>query len=150
RVFNQLKELPGIRSVSLTSCGLLDVCRSQSGHRTDRPNPDESHVSTWQADILYIGPQYFETVGLPLIAGVDFTPDNREMQVNRVAIVNQTFSAAYFPGKDPVGRYFDAGSGEVEIIAVAQDAKYLSLREEKRPVVYYPYSEKNGSQPPRS
>ena len=80
-----------------------------------------------------IGPGYFKTLGMPLVAGRDF--DRRDRSGSPlVAIVNQTFAKTFFDG-DPIGRNFtwpnDAGGPGVtyEVIGLAPDQKYGDLRE---------------------
>ena len=94
------------------------------------------HVGDQLKGVSYgnrIGPGYFTTLGMPLVAGRDF--DRRDRSGSPlVAIVNQSFAKTFFDG-DPIGRHFtwpnDAGGPGVtyEVIGLAPDQKYGDLRE---------------------
>ena len=93
-----------------------------------------------QPNFSRISPGYFSTVGMPLLLGRDFTPADR-WGAHKVAIVNETFAHYYFPGDNPLGRRFGMRQGptDIEIVGVAKDAKYDSLRGESQQFVYMPY-----------
>ena len=92
-----------------------------------------------------VTPGYFETMGMRVVAGRDFTwsDENKKPGVAKV-IVNQAFVRRFFAGKNPIGgRFGFSGSNGIakaddEIIGVANDAKYRSLREPIPPTVYNP------------
>jgi predicted permease len=79
-----------------------------------------------------VGPDYFRTMGLPLVAGRDFT-DRDTAGAPLVAVVNETFANAFFGRDNPIGRrfYFRPSSDrlEVEIVGVVKDALYRNMRE---------------------
>jgi predicted permease len=84
----------------------------------------------------WIGPRYFETSGIPLLEGREFSPaDNSKTQ--RVAIVNQTMASHYFGNHRAAGRRFEFNKEQFEIIGVAKDAKYQNLREPAPRLVYF-------------
>jgi hypothetical protein len=89
-----------------------------------------------------VTPGYFDAMGMHIVAGRDFTWSDDNRQKPRKVIVNQVFARRFFPGRTAVGRLFGiegsdglAGADD-EIIGVASDAKYRSLREEIPPTVY--------------
>ena len=89
-----------------------------------------------------VGPEYFKTLQIPLVAGRDFDARDRA-DVPLVAIVNEAFARRFLNGANPVGRglWIEASPGEpdtrYEIVGMARDTKYGYLREEFRPIVYY-------------
>ena len=88
-----------------------------------------------------ISPKYFATIGMPLLLGRDFTAADR-WGAHKVAIVNETFARHYFAGENPLGRRFglhQQGPTDIEIIGVAKDAKYDSLRGNDQQFIYMPY-----------
>jgi predicted permease len=96
-----------------------------------------------------ITPAWFATYGTPLIGGRDFAPsDNQEAP--RVAIVNQTFARTFINGGSPLGRTIrlpakpDGTIPTLEIIGVAGDAIYRSLREPIPPTIYVPMAQQAG------
>ena len=83
-------------------------------------------------------------MGIPLLTGRDFNWFDRNGTPPGKVIVNQTFAGRFFPGRNPIGQRlgFPDSSGlaraEQEIIGLASDAKYRSLREPIPPIVYSP------------
>ncbi len=90
------------------------------------------------------GPDYFSTVGIPLLRGRVF--DSRdERKSTQVILVNQSFAAKFFPGEDVIGKRITPGmsvdSGDApprEIIGVVGNVKFRSLRDEFAPEMYLP------------
>jgi predicted permease len=88
-----------------------------------------------------VGPGYFQTLGMSLVAGRDFS-DRDTLQSPRVAIVTESFVKKYFPSQQAVGESFQVAAppGEprpaVQIVGVAGDTKYTDLREAFTPIVY--------------
>jgi hypothetical protein len=84
----------------------------------------------------WVAPKYFETFGTPLLAGRDFAFEDEGQ--NRVAILNQAAARYYFGDGSAIGHRFtlEGYSGPFEIVGVAADAKYLSLREPAPPTLY--------------
>lgn len=87
-----------------------------------------------------ISPGYFATMGIPLVAGRDFRPEDRDVKP-RVVIVNQTLAERLWPGGGAIGRGIRLGcdpdrAREYVIAGVARDSKYNSLDEPARGYVY--------------
>ena len=89
-----------------------------------------------------VSPNYFKTMGTPLLAGRDLADTDRANSPN-VIIVNEAFAKKYFSGANPVGKTFtivgfnDAFPTRVmEIIGMVANAKYQRLREEAQPTMY--------------
>jgi predicted permease len=92
-----------------------------------------------------ISPGLFQTLGLPLRAGRDFSWADDEKAV-RVAIVNETLAKKYWPGKSAIGQRV---KGETEhwdtVIGVVADTKYQTLSEKPTPYYYVPFLQTQGS-----
>jgi putative ABC transport system permease protein len=90
-------------------------------------------------------PNYFETMGIPLIKGRSF---NEQDQLNtpRVFIINQTMARRFWPDQDPIGKQIktDADSPAGAVIGVVGDAKHYYLEEEAQPQMYEAYSQTPG------
>jgi predicted permease len=99
-----------------------------------------------------VGPDYFKTLQIPLLAGRDFDARDRAGAPN-VAIVNQAFARQLLNGANPVGRRFwieaTPGASErlYEIVGLVRDTKYEDLREEFGPIVYDAAAQDAGSGP---
>jgi len=101
---------------------------------------------------MQVYPNSFATLGIPFVAGRDFgSQDVQESQT--VAIINESMARLLFGHKNPLGRRVDwiyPGSSTVEccpteIIGVVKDARYLSLRQEGRPMLYKAFTQANST-----
>lgn len=88
-----------------------------------------------------IGPNYFQTLHVPLLAGRDFN-DHDAANAPKVAIVNETFARKLFDGVNPIGQRFrieatpDTPETVYEIVGLVKDTKYEDLRENFGPLAY--------------
>jgi predicted permease len=84
---------------------------------------------------------FFETLGIQLLAGRDFTvADN--MAPASVGIVNETLARRFWPGESPIGRYLEGNDGAfVEVVGLARDSKYESIDEGPRALLYRPMAQ---------
>ena len=88
-----------------------------------------------------INPGYFRTLGVPLLSGREFTPADVEKSP-KVAIVNEAFTKKFNLGRDAVGKRMAQGDKpplDIEIVAVAQNAKYSDVKDEVPPLFFRPY-----------
>lgn len=132
----KLASVPGVESVTLSSVPLFSNSVSTSGFtRLDRPQSDYQG-DTWTNAV---GQSFFETMGVPLVAGRGFDATDTETSP-KVAVINQALARKYFPDTDPVGKTF-RGYGSVsevpfQIVGVCADTRYESLRKQP-PATYY-------------
>ncbi len=141
----RMEAIPQVRSASISGCTPLQGCGSggryliAEGH-VDRPENRQMTALT------FVSPRYFETMGIPLVAGRDFS--FQDMVRPRVAMVNQAMARHYFPGVNPIGRHVAIdrnpkeggwfGSDQpYEIIGVVGDAKTFELRDAPYPAIYF-------------
>ena len=137
-VQERVSQLPGVRSASPSDSGLLN---GNGGSPVKVPGytrkPSDDHFVSWKL----VAPRFFETTGMRLIQGRDFGPLDTE-KAPRVAIINETMALHYFGRRGVVGAHFgmrrDRGD-EIEIVGVAKDAKYNTLRESHVSMIYIPY-----------
>jgi predicted permease len=90
-----------------------------------------------------VAPGYFSTLGIPLLAGRDFTRTDA-ITTGRVAIVNESFAKKFNLGRDAVGKRMSRNSGpdarlDVEIVGLVKDAKYSEVKEDVPPTFFMPY-----------
>jgi predicted permease len=145
RLLDRLNSAPGIRSASMAGSGFRmggsrSCCIGVEGY-THRPGEDR------EVRINRVTPGYFQTMGLPLLLGRDFTPQEasgKPGEFPKVAIINETLARYYFGETSPLGRRFGWGDpskpieANIEVIGVARDAIYSRLREKPRPLIYFP------------
>jgi putative ABC transport system permease protein len=92
-----------------------------------------------------VGPDYFRTLGIPLIAGREFSESDRAV-TPKVAIVNQAFVRHFIGNRNPIGVGVYRGGGnnvklDTMIVGIVKDAKYSSMKEAPPPVYYTPYAQ---------
>ena len=138
RLEDELGALPGVTGVSTALVPLLGG--SNWGNDVsvqDFPaGPDTDTNSRFNE----VGPAYFRTLGVPLIAGRDFTRADAAA-APKVAIVNEAFAKKFNLGRDAVGRRI-GNRGEkldTEIVGLVQNAKYSEVKREVPPLFFRPY-----------
>ncbi len=135
----RLSTMPGVRSVSSSNFELVSDSTGSTGVKI--PGFTEKNTGS---SVLYIGPGFFSTMQIPLLLGREV--DQRDVRAGAaVAIVNEVFVKTYFANENPVGRHFGLGGKDkpedIEIIGVAKNARYNSLKRDIPPVAYVPYSQ---------
>ena len=97
------------------------------------PQPNEQPTAEYNE----VSPDYFATMGIPLISGREFTRADDE-NAARVAIVNQTMIARYWRGQNPIGQRLQVKGNWVQVVGIVTDSKYSSMDETPRPFFYVP------------
>jgi predicted permease len=135
------RQIPGVLSAATSSRALM---RGSGIKMTIAPMGERSSPQDFlNTSSNQVSPEYFSTLGMHMVAGRDFRPEDAPRTAPPVqAIVNQAFVRRFFPRGEPVGRMFGPGTnapakGQYEIIGVVSDAKYRSLREPMTPTVYH-------------
>jgi predicted permease len=123
--------LPGVISAVCTdSVPLSGGNRSDGFREVGRPMPAGNSI----AELYMATSGYFETMGIPRIAGRDF--GDEPANGTRVAVVNQAFVEHILGGGDAIGRRVEGGGVTFEIIGVVKNIKARTLGEETRPVLF--------------
>ncbi len=99
RLDEQLRMIPGIEETSVSSHLPVYGVGAQTFEIEGRPSPPDGSEAV---QFFSTGSGYFRVIGAPLIAGRDFNHDDRT-STSRVAIVNESFVATFFAGRDPLG-----------------------------------------------
>ncbi len=137
RLQQNIARLPGIRSASMSEVALLAGDTESTSIEIDgyHAKEDESMVVIQNK----VGPGYFSTLGVPLLAGRDFTNADGP-KAPLVVIVNERFAKRYFGNENPIGRriLFRREKEPVQIVGVVRDGKIVSLREDPQRCVYLP------------
>jgi predicted permease len=133
-LLDRVRALPGVASAASASRAVM---RGSGVKMTLLP---EGRPIT-QADFLNtsentVSLEYFDAMGMRILAGRGFQDSDRGAKPAHI-LVNETFAHQFFPGVDPVGRRLWNSLGTLwEIVGVASDAKYRSLREPMTPTFY--------------
>jgi predicted permease len=143
RLRENIAALPGVSSVSGSEMPLL--ANSDSSANITAEGYTVSEDADTNVEQNWIGPNFFATLGIPLLSGREF--DNRDTSnAPKVAIVGEKMAEIYFHNQNPIGRHFAFGAGngvhpDIEIVGVVKDSKTTDLRQELRAFVYIPYTQ---------
>ncbi len=88
-----------------------------------------------------VGNGYFATMGIPLLAGRAFGPQDTATSP-KVGIISESMARTLFPSGSPIGKRYGRGehnAGDIEVIGVVKDVKYNNLDEDQQPGDYLPY-----------
>ena len=147
-LFRQLREniaaLPGVRSVTMAVEPLLTGDQDISSIEVEGYTAKEDERTA--VDENYVGPGYLAAMGIPLLAGRDFTTSD-DANSAKVAVVNDVFARYYFGAENPIGRRFHQGRDKpgsmIEIVGVVKETKHNDLREKPVRFMYFPYTQGN-------
>ena len=148
QLIERISAVPGVKSATIAYDHPLTSNWLDSFEIEGRVAPPES--SSQSANFVPIGPDYFETVGLRLVAGRRFTPQDDQDHPG-VALVNESFVKKYFPHENPLGQRMKCGPpGRIwdnqkltsfEIVGIVQDVKLAGLEAPSEPAYYIPASQ---------
>jgi predicted permease len=148
RLEDELRATPGVTAVTVANVPLL------AGHNRARgvavqgfnAGPDTDSNSRYNK----VGPGYFSALGIPLIAGREFT-DADTLNSAPVALVNQTFVKKFGLGNDAVGKLMGWAPGQgyrskldTTIVGVVEDTKYSDVKQTVPPQFFVPYRQDKG------
>jgi predicted permease len=139
QLYDHLSALPNVRAVTLASYSPLSGSSTTSSItvRGYTPSPGERMIVS---DIL-IGPDYGQTLGVPLLMGRDVGLQDTPA-TTRVAIVNQAFAQSFFHDQSPIGRRITfeekSDKDDLEIVGVIGDVKFAGAKEKADRAVYRP------------
>jgi predicted permease len=140
RLEEELAAIPGVTGVTEAMVPLL----AGSNWGTDvavegfKSGPDIDSNSR----LNEVGPNYFKTLGVPMISGRDFTSAD-VLGAPKVAVVNEAFAKKFNLGRDAVGKRMSDGGRDqtldVMIVGLARDAKYSDVKDEVPPLFFRPF-----------
>ena len=135
-LLDRIRSLPGVKSAAFSRMLPLSYVSSATAPiAVDgyTPPPEESPT----VDYNEVGPDYFVTMGIPLVAGREFTRADNE-KAALVAVINETMAQRYWSGRDPVGQRLQFKGRWLQVIGIAKDSKYSSMREQPTPFFFVP------------
>jgi predicted permease len=137
-LLDHAKHLPGVRSASLSA--FAPVSGREIGVNVTVEGYSLRLGETANELFLPISPGYFETMGISLLAGRDFTMQDVETH-DAVVILNRTMAARFFGDQNALGkhvRFVEGNHPPMEIVGVVADSKYNDLRERSLDFFYVP------------
>ena len=145
QLHDRMNQLPGVTSSALAIMPVLD------GNEWDSTVTVEGYSAKVgefvDPHMQFISPGFFETMGIPILLGRDFSIRD-EKGAPKVGIINEKFAQRYFPGLNPIGRHIGQGGDpgtklDIEVIGVVKDTRYESVRDEIPYEFYVPYRQMN-------
>jgi predicted permease len=135
----RVEALPGVRSATVASSTPL-IGYDQS--RTVYPEGGDSTQGGVLVSVNGLTTKYFETLGIPLREGRDFTENDKEGTL-QVAVINETGARKFWPNQDALGKRFKfyGDDSYTQIVGIAKDAKYTTLGEDPQPFLYIPIAQ---------
>ncbi|HLK65455.1 MAG TPA: ABC transporter permease [Bryobacteraceae bacterium] len=146
QMLDRIRALPLVSSAS--SIHVLPMTGGNSGtgyYRLDRPTP--AIGAGTGGEISVISDRYFQTMGIPLLAGRDFDARDR-LNAPAVAILNKSAARQMYPDENPVGKrmnVFWSGTPDVEIVGVVADIRHDGLNVEPSPTMFLPNAQRPNS-----
>ncbi len=133
RVVDDLSSRPGVNSAALVTMPPL-----QGEMWIDTFSVPGDTRRNWErpsANIRFASPEYFRTMGIPMISGRTFSEDDRSREV---AIVSAKLAEALWPGQNPVGRRVSRHGAEYEVLGVVGDVR-AEPHKPAAAILYFPY-----------
>lgn len=138
----RIRSLPGVASASaVTRLPLTPGNSTRSVEIEGRTPPPGGDVSP---DYLVVAPDYFQTMGVPLLGGRTFT-DRDDGGALPVAIISEATARYFWPGQDALGKHLRGVCGDdktwCQVVGVVGDVKQHHLEQASQMTVYTPFSQ---------
>jgi predicted permease len=147
QLLGQLRErvaaLPGVSSAACTDVPPLSMGNRSDGFSVEG-RPETLDVNS-TVDLYMATAEYFDTMGIPRIAGRDFA--NEGASGPKVAVANEAFVAQLFKKENPIGQRVSGGGVSYQIIGIVKNTKSRTLGEQQRPVLYRSLAQSVGNDP---
>jgi predicted permease len=141
-LLSKLRVLPGVESVTIMEERIGAWWSDNSDMLVDGRLPDVANGSSRTVRSNVVGPDFFRTLGVPLLAGRDFA-DSDTVSSPHVGIINEQFAQRFLPNQNPLGHTLgtDDGRYTMTIVGVVKDHKYRSIDEDPIPMAWYMYAQ---------
>jgi putative ABC transport system permease protein len=134
QIIQQVGTVPGVEHVAAVS--RLPFSGGNSSRTFNRSGSKKID----QADIRIATPEYFQTMGIPLVRGRNFNEHDAKDSA-RVTIINEETAKQVFAGEDPIGQYienFGPKDEKLQVVGVVGNVRHLALETAPRPELYQP------------
>ena len=145
QLLERLEGIPGVQSVSsggqMLNPGRGPIYRTRVSEGQE-PAPEGDGISV---PINMVGTHYFQTMGIPLMRGRDFSEEDEAANAD-VIVINETMARQFWAGEDPIGkrlvipapRWFTFERRTAEVVGLAQDTEMNVFTEDREPLLYLP------------
>jgi predicted permease len=140
--------VPGVESVAAGTVPYLEDASSTTDFLPQGETYDQNKGQSENYNL--VGDRFFETMGIPIVAGRSFGPQDRRESAT-VGIINQSLAQRRFPGQNPIGRLFQTSAHQthghdsantkdwIQIVGICGDTSYATLRDAPPPQFFLPY-----------
>jgi len=135
-VLEKLSQEPGVDRVAAVNGLPLDRGLNFGAAPSDRPQLNRT------VEFRTVTPGYFQTMGIPVLAGRDFTSDDRAGS-DAVALVGETAARKWWPNRSPIGESVRSGKKSLRIVGVVSDVQMHSLLDSQGIVIYAPMAQQS-------
>jgi predicted permease len=141
-LMSKLRVLPGVESVTIMESRIGSGWSNNSDMMVDGRIPDIANGSSKTVRWNVVGPGFFGTLGVPVLAGRDFA-DSDTAKSRPVGIINEEFAKRFLPNVNPLGHTFgpDKGQATMTIVGVVSNHKYRAINEDPIPMAWYMYAQ---------
>lgn len=138
----KLHDLPGVESVTIMEERIGSWWSDNSDMMVDGKLPEVANGGSRTVRSNVVGPGFFTTLGVPVLAGRDFA-DSDTASSPHVGIINEEFARQFLPNQNPLGHVIgpDNGMYQMTIVGVVKNHKYRSIDEEPIPMAWYMYAQ---------
>ena len=143
----KVQSLPGVKAAGITMSLPPNLLAITNPFTVEGQGYDRNR-QLQLAEEMAVSPDYFRSLGIPLVKGRFFSPSDKVEgdKDPMIVIINETMAKQYFGGKDPIGRRIQTGDPDPKspwetIVGVVGDVKYSGLDSGSGPTLYVPYNE---------
>jgi len=140
-VEQKVKQVPGVQAASFAFIVFNQGFWTGAAY-TREDNIPEGQNRSLRNNI--VGADFFAAMGIPFVQGRGFGPQDIKSS-QKVAVVTESMAQKFFPTGNPIGKRFGIEGRQstetIEVIGVVKDAKYGNLKEQFRPMAFYPYTQ---------
>jgi predicted permease len=150
RLEDTIRAVPGVEDVAISDIAFISNSRSSSDFRVEgAPSVQrERDDMGGSSDLAGVGPDFIQVMRIPIVAGRAFTPQDAESP-RAVSVITQSTAKRFFPNQNPIGKRFKTTDNPdriiwYEIVGVAADVHYESLRRQPDSLHFDLYSQLHG------
>lgn len=137
-VLEKIRAIPGVRSAAVIS--MLPIQNAwTNGNFAIEGRPDPQPGQEPLAEFRVASPGLFQSLGIPVLRGRDFTESDGESGP-RIVIINEALAHKHFPGEDPLGQRLRLGEESFTIVGIAGSVRQAGLDYEPLAEIYFPYA----------
>jgi predicted permease len=141
-LMSKLRILPGVESVTIMEERIGSWWSDNSAMMVDGRMPQVTNGGSDTVRSNVAGPDFFTTLGVPILAGRDFA-DSDTASSPHVGIINEEFAKQFLPNQNPLGHTIgtDRGDYTMTVVGVVKNHKYRSIDETPIPMAWYMYAQ---------